>query len=149
MLEAHLGLVVFRRSRARRMAELPRYFTLQLALYTLYAVLTIVVALLLLFANSVLPFIFMSTLPLVVFLLFGTGPDILRVWCCFGPHDRGKGLDSAGESTELSDFSRKERGATVRVLPTRTTRASPHAGMQLLTSPYSIMTTTAWDTSRA
>ena len=60
------------------MAELPRYFPLQLTVYTMYAVLTIIASLLLLFSKSLVPFIFMSTLPLVVYLLFGTGPDILR-----------------------------------------------------------------------
>ncbi|KZV99058.1 hypothetical protein EXIGLDRAFT_267866 [Exidia glandulosa HHB12029] len=113
VLEAHLGLVVFRRSRSRRMTELPRYFNLQLTLYTIYAVLTIIASLLLLFSKTLIPFIFMSTLPLVVYLLFGTGPDILRIWFCCASRERGKALDSA-DSTELSSISRKERGATVR-----------------------------------
>lgn len=129
ILEVHLAITVLRRGRSRRMTELPRDFVVRLIIYSAYAVFTLIAALLLLFVTSVIPFIFMSSLPLVVFILFGTGPDILRVWFC---QSDLQPLGSHGESTELTDRTRKEGGPTT-----------------YLTTPYSVMSGSAWETSRA
>ncbi|KAH7107060.1 hypothetical protein BKA62DRAFT_226787 [Auriculariales sp. MPI-PUGE-AT-0066] len=127
--ECHLIYEVVRsKSKAGRRKNLvfPRDFVIRMSIYSVYAVLTIVCALLLLFSKTLIPFVFMASLPMVVFFLFGTGPDILSLWFCIKRKDGREHLSSQGASTELSDRAYKDGGPTT-----------------YLTSPFDV-TSTGW-----
>lgn len=88
LVEGHVLVMLVSRWRAGtlRREMLPMDSLVRLGLFTFYGIFTVITAIVLInFPNGTsprYPFIFMSTLPLAVWMIFWTQKDILRIWLC-------------------------------------------------------------------